>query len=345
LIDTRQALVVDGLSRYGSIVAEAIKGELESSATSDYLGPLLYEYPSRTGKGLRPSLCLATCEAFGGALDSALPSAVAIELLHNAFLVHDDIEDGSLLRRGKATLHRLHGIPLALNAGDALALHAFGALKDNISRLGSRLAQQIMTEFDFMSRQTVAGQALELGWSRDGRLDLTADDYLDLVMKKTCWYTTVLPLRIGALVGSRGEADLGPMISCGFHLGAAFQIRDDILNLTGDEAVYGKERFGDLREGRRTLVLIHLLAAADPPDFAWLRRYLLREPSQRRAPDVERVFDLMLAYGSVGFAGEFANGVARSAASDMDAAFAGLPDSAARQFLNGLVPFMVERKS
>ena len=113
-----------------------------------------------------------------------------------------------------------------------------------------------------MARLTVDGQARELGWQRDGRTDLTPDDYLDLIMRKTCWYTTLLPLRVGALIGARGDVDLAAMLRFGFFLGAAFQIRDDVLNLTGSVARYGKEPLGDLREGKRTLMVIHLLAAA-----------------------------------------------------------------------------------
>jgi geranylgeranyl diphosphate synthase type II len=278
-------------------------------------------------------------------LGDALPSAVTIELLHNAFLVHDDIEDASLLRRGEPTLHLRYGIPLALNAGDGLALQAIGTLRENIDLLGPQLADRIMVEFDFMSQQTVAGQALELGWCRDNRIDLEPDDYLELIMMKTCWYTTVLPLRIGALIGSRGTAALDPMIEFGFHLGAAFQIRDDILNLIGDPGLYGKEPLGDLREGKRTLMLIHLLAAADPTDRSWLVAYLARAPVDRVPEDVARVFALMTTYGSLGFANEFATGVARSAMTSMDAAFAGLDDSAARRFITGLVPYMIERVS
>jgi geranylgeranyl diphosphate synthase type II len=194
-----------------------------------------------------------------------------------------------------------------------------------------------------MCRQTVAGQALELGWRRDNRLDLVPDDYLDLIMKKTCWYTTVLPLRAGALIGSSGAADVEPMITFGFHLGAAFQIRDDILNLVGDVELYGKERWGDLREGKRTLMLIHLLAAADPADRRWLESYFALDTSERRPEDASRVYELMLAYGSIGFAGEFAAGVARSAEMAMETAFAGLADSRARRFVSRLVPYMIER--
>ena len=151
-----------------------------------------------------------------------------------------------------------------MNAGDGLAVLALGALRDNESRLGRRLAAQIWSEFDLMARQTVDGQARELGWQREGRIDLTPDDYLDMIIQKTCWYTTLLPLRVGALIGARNRIDLEPMLRFGFFLGAAFQIRDDILNLIGSEVAYGKELLGDLREGKQTLMLIHLVAATDP---------------------------------------------------------------------------------
>ena len=334
-----------GLARYGDIVADNLRRRFAAVDLGPYLAGPMHDYPTRSGKALRPSICLASCEAFGGLLGDALPSAMAIELLHNAFLVHDDIEDSSLLRRGGPTLHLRYGTPLALNAGDGLALQAIGTLRENIDLLGPQLADRIMVEFDFMSQQTVSGQALELGWCRDNRIDLEPDDYLELIMRKTCWYTTVLPLRIGALIGSRGTAALDPMIEFGFHLGAAFQIRDDILNLVGDPEVYGKEALGDLMEGKRTLMLIHLLASADPGDRYWLIDYLARPTAERHKEDVNRVLELMLSYGSIAFAGEFATGVARSAITSMDAAFAGREDTPARRFIAGLVPYMIERAS
>jgi geranylgeranyl diphosphate synthase, type II len=342
---TVQAEPTTDLARYGALVSDDLRRRFTAAGHPSYLAAPMTDYPSRKGKALRPSICLATCEAFGGSLDDALPSAVAIELLHNAFLVHDDIEDESLLRRGEPTLHRRYGTPLALNAGDGLALQAMATLRENIDRHGARLAERIMLEFDFMSQQTVAGQAIELGWCRDNRVDLEPDDYLELIMKKTCWYTTVLPLRVGALVGSGGNAALDPMIEFGFHLGAAFQIRDDILNLVGDPDVYGKEALGDLLEGKRTLMLIHLLASADPADRDWLVAYLGRPTAERPREDVTRVLELMLSYGSIAFANEFAAGVARSASVSMDAAFAGVHDTPALRFLAALVPFMIERAS
>ena len=167
-----------------------------------------------------------------------------------------------------------------MNAGDGLAVLALGALRDNESRLGRRLAAQIWSEFDLMARQTVDGQARELGWQREGRIDLTPDDYLDMIIQKTCWYTTLLPLRVGALIGARNLIDLEPMLRFGFFLGAAFQIRDDILNLIGSEVAYGKELLGDLREGKQTLMLIHLVAATDPEGPR--PRCAVRRPSAHR---------------------------------------------------------------
>ena len=184
------------LAAYDARARSAAARYLAADDLSDHLGDPARDYLGRGGKGLRPALLLATVEAFGGGADDGVPSAAALELLHTAFLVHDDIEDDSELRRGEPSLHRRYGLGPAVNAGDGLAVVALGALRDNDGLLGRRLSARVWSEFDFMARQTVDGQARELGWLRDGRTDLTPDDYLDLIMKKTCWYTTVLPLRV-----------------------------------------------------------------------------------------------------------------------------------------------------
>jgi geranylgeranyl diphosphate synthase, type II len=331
------------LERYDLLARRAALGYVRADGVSRYLAAPAAEYLERGGKGLRPALCLATCQAFGGEVEDALPSAAAIELLHTAFLIHDDVEDDSDLRRREPTLHRQYGRALAVNTGDGLAVLALGALRDNESRLGRRLSARIWSEFNVMARQTVDGQALELGWQREGRMDLTADDYLDLIMKKTCWYTSVLPLRVGALIGTKGIVDVQPMLRFGFFLGAAFQIRDDILNLTGSTAVYGKEPLGDLREGKRTLMLAHLLAAADAADRERVVHYLALPPAERSTEVILEVLAMMHDQGSVAFADEFARGIALSAAVAFEEAFSSAPDSPARRFVSDLIPFMVER--
>jgi geranylgeranyl diphosphate synthase type II len=306
---------------------------------------LVGDYPGRGGKGIRPALCLATCAAFGGDPEDALLSAVALELLHNAFLVHDDIEDGSMLRRGLPTLHQRHGVPLALNTGDALAAFAQDALRDNRHHLGNRMAGAVADEFTGMIRRTLEGQAMELGWRRDNITDLTPEDYLDLVLRKTCWYTTVHPLRVGALIGSWGRADLERLVRFGFYLGAAFQITDDVLNLTARDGRYGKEPLGDLFEGKRTLMVIHLLRTADGPARAQMQDFLALDRDERTTEEVAGIHTLMIEHGCVEFATAFGAGIADSARAAAAEAFEGVPDSAERRFIDDLIGWMLTREA
>jgi geranylgeranyl diphosphate synthase, type II len=331
------------LAGYAALTHEAMRLYLPDAAPHRHLWDVAGEYPQRGGKAIRPALCLATAVAFGGELDEALPSAVALELLHNAFLVHDDIQDASLLRRGLPTLHAQYGVPLALNAGDALAILATTALRDNRRLLGSRLAARIGDEFDLMARRTIEGQARELGWRRDVVLELEPEDYLDLILHKTCWYTTIHPLRVGALIGTLGRADLDPLVRFGFFLGAAFQIRDDLLNLIGDEAKYGKESCGDLYEGKRTLMVIHLLREAAGDDRRAVALFLAMERQERTPDEVDTILELMRRYGSIEFAREFGLGIAKAAGDAFDDAFADVPDSPERRFVHELIGWMLER--
>ncbi len=331
------------LARYGAMTREAMSLYLPDLEPRQHLQDLVAEYPGRGGKAIRPALCLAASVAFGGDVDEALPSAAALELLHNAFLVHDDIEDASLLRRGRPTLHAEHGVPLAINAGDALVVLAGSALRDNRRRLGSRLASRVADEFDLMARRTIEGQARELGWRRDGVCDLGPDDYLDLIMHKTCWYTTIHPLRVGALIGSLDRVDVDPLVRFGFFLGAAFQIRDDLLNVVGDEAKYGKESCGDLYEGKRTLMVIHLVREARNGDRRTVERFLKMERPQRTPDDVAEMVGLMRRYGSLDFARAFGLGIADAATDAFEVAFANVSDSPERRFLHRLIAWMLER--
>ena len=172
---------------------------------------------------------------------------------------------------------------------------------------------------------------------------LLPDDYLDLIMHKTCWYTTIHPLRVGALIGTLGRADPDSLVRFGFYLGAAFQIRDDLLNLVGDEAKYGKESCGDLYEGKRTLMVIHLLREARGGDRHVVGRFLGMERQQRTPEDVATILELMRRHGSIDFAREFGLGIANAAGDAFETAFAEVPDSPERRFVHELIAWMLER--
>ncbi|MGH9282861.1 MAG: polyprenyl synthetase family protein, partial [Acidimicrobiales bacterium] len=238
------------LAAYRRIVTAEMRRVIAGRRFRRALASRLAEYPLRAGKGLRPALCLATAQALGARLEDGLPSAVALELFHNAFLVHDDVEDGSLHRRGDPTLHRKYGVGIAVNVGDALSVLTMTPLLRNLDVIGFDKGLRVFREIERMGRESVEGQAMELEWVRSGTWDLTERDYHVMTVKKTCWYTCIAPCRIGAIIGSGPAVDPHALTSFGRDLGMAFQIQDDVLNVVGEETRYGKETAGDILEGK-----------------------------------------------------------------------------------------------
>lgn len=330
------------LQEYGTVTREALKQYLPSGAPRQHLYDLVADYPSRGGKMMRSSLCIATARAFGGHPDDAVRTAVSIELLHNAFLVHDDIEDGSEERRGRPTLHRLHGIPLALNAGDTLSLLSLKPLIDNVPKIGSRLALQILEETQQMAWESAEGQAMELGWRRDNSNNVSDADYLTMVLKKTCWLGMIYPTRVGAIIGTRRHVDLQPFIRFGFFLGSAFQIQDDLLNFVADRR-YGKELDGDIWEGKRTLMLNHTYRHSSHSNRRRLAAILARTREERTSQDVRWIRKQMDDHGSVEYARAVAHGLAGAALHEFDGIFGNRPETRDKQFVRGLVTWVFER--
>ena len=335
-------LIPQMLDEYGAITRAALKDYLPDRAPRKHLYDLLADYPGRGGKMMRPSLCIATARAFGAQIDDAIRSAAAIELLHNALLIHDDIEDDSEERRGRPTLHMLHGVPLAINAGDTLTLMSLRPLMENKFQIGPRLSLRILEETERMALESAEGQAMELGWRRDNMNELDDSDYLTMVLKKTCWFGTIFPSRVGAMIGTRDNIDLDQFVRFGFFLGSAFQIQDDLLNLIADER-YGKELNGDILEGKRTLMLIRLINEADSSQKARLKTILSRNRCERSAEDVRWIRRLMDDYECVEYARKYAHGLAGAAAHEYQKIYEHLPASRDKHFIEGLVTWVFER--
>jgi geranylgeranyl pyrophosphate synthase len=330
------------LAWYRSLTLGAFEDGVPATEPQRYLYDPIREFVARPSKALRPALCIATCRALGGRTEDALPSAAGIELLHNAFLVHDDIEDGSESRRGRPTLHRTLGVPLAVNAGDAMNALSMGLFRRNVLQLGPEAALRIFDEVDHMLQQSLEGQALELGWLRDNECGVATADYLRLVLKKTAWYSFIHPMRIGAIAARPEEDGLERFHAFGFLLGAAFQIQDDVLNLVGD-ARYGMEIGGDLWEGKRTLPLIHALAHAPPSGRARLEEVLAR-PRERRLPrQVHELGRMLEDGGSIEWARSSSAALAAAAREALPAAFAGARPGPDLDFVRSLVDYLVSR--
>lgn len=233
---------------------------------------LLRDYPFRQGKMLRPTICMSIARAVGGMGQSALATAAALELYHNAFLIHDDIEDGSDARRGQDTLHQMIGVSRAINVGDATNVLAMGLLLENLSIIGVTKTLNVLHEIEFMARQSVEGQGMELDWIARNATKLRDQDYFRMCVKKTCWYTFISPCRLGLIVGNPSHSQdnliepLASLTRFGMKLGIAFQIQDDLLNLQGQLELYGKEIGGDIYEGKRTLMLNHVISHSSESD-------------------------------------------------------------------------------
>ena len=347
----------------------------------EVLYDLILDYPLRDGKELRPSLSIAMCRARGGQVEAVLPTAATLELYHNAFLVHDDIEDDSLMRRGRPTLHVDHGVPIAVNVGDAMLCLSLQPLLDNVEVVGLGPALRILEAVARMTRESVEGQAVELDWIRHNRCDLSDDDYLEMVVQKTGWYSFIVPMQVGAIAAGASTEQVDELVAFGRDQSIAFQITDDLLNVRADPEEYGKEIGGDLWEGKRTLILLHALRTASPTDTeravgilgkgrppsdevvhmqdvldslefdgaltATGRRTLedvvwgARSAGKSMA-DVQWLFELLEDRHSVEYAADVARRYAQAAATDL-ARLDWLPPSSHRAVLEGLVDYVHER--
>ncbi|WP_095011421.1 polyprenyl synthetase family protein [Tsuneonella mangrovi] len=331
------------LDRYASATRGELTRYLTNPSVAPFLDDLLADYPGRGGKMMRPAICIANARLFGGELQSVVRCAAAVELLHNALLIHDDIQDGSEERRGRPTLHALHGVPLAINAGDALMFTAFRPLLDAVRPCGPEVARQVIDATIEMARQTAEGQALELGWRDNNVTGLTTADYLRMALKKTAWMGMIWPAQLGAIVGSRGRVDPARLMGFGHFLGIAFQIEDDLRNLTADPG-YGKERGGDLFEGKRTLMLIHVREAASAAERKRIDAFLACDRGERGRADGQWLAELMHEKGSIAYGKRVAAAMAGCALEEFDQAYGECPEGEDRDFLLGLVRWIFDRK-
>ena len=331
------------LAKYGALTLKGIRHFIPDKEPRKYLYDLIGDYPMRGGKGFRPGLCIATCKAFGGSTDLALNSAITLELLHNAFLIHDDIEDESAYRRNKPTMHQYSNQAIAINTGDAMNVIAMYPLFKNKEKLGPKIAEKIFLEIMHMATESVEGQALELGWRKDNICTLDDTDYLRMILKKTCWYTCIHPIRIGAIIASQGTVDADSFNRLGYFMGTAFQIQDDILNLVAEEKKYGKEIGGDIIEGKRTLILIHLVQHCTNEELAVIKEFLSIPIRERNNKTAAWILERMHHYGSLIYSKNIAKYMAGAAIKEFYTLFSRLPDSTDKAFIESIILYMINR--
>jgi len=209
------------------------------------------------GKALRPTLCLVACEAVGEAYRKALPAAAALELVHNFSLIHDDIQDDDRERRHRPTVWAIWGKPQAINAGTAMRILASVSLS-RLSEIGVPGEKRLRAQrvFDESSLRLIEGQYLDISY--ENRLDIGVAEYLEMIDGKTA-ALLACSLELGALMGTDDEAVIAALRSFGRNLGLAFQIRDDILGIWGDEKETGKPLASDIRRRKKSLPIVYAL--------------------------------------------------------------------------------------
>ncbi len=296
---------------------------------------VIWDLLARGGKRFRPVMCMLSCEAVGGDSKKLLPIEASIEMFHNFTLSHDDIEDDSEMRRGKPCLHKIYGIPLAINAGDGLF-----AMVWETSLLLEMPPKKIVEAQRILAnafRRVLEGQGMEIDWYRTNRWDISEEDYANMVAGKT-GALIAASCEVGAFLGGGKKRQRKAVKEFGNAVGIAFQIQDDILNIIGKEETYGKEIGGDISEGKRTLMVIHTLEKASPEDKKSLTSILDEKTKDRQK--ISEAIEILKKYSSHEYARKHAEKLIVKAKKGLEK----LPQTEARQKLLELADFFINRE-
>jgi geranylgeranyl diphosphate synthase type I len=279
------------------------------------------------GKRLRPSALLLAAEAVGGKPENVMPAAVAIELVHNFTLIHDDIMDEADIRRGLATVHKKWGVPRAIIAGDALYSKAFEILSCTRSE-----PVWLVESLELMSKTCTdicEGQWMDMNFAT--RKDVKEEEYMRMVEKKTA-VLFAASMKMGATLSGANNDAARALWDFGRMAGIGFQIYDDVIDLITPEKILGKAQGGDIIEGKRTLIVIHALSKGVSIEA-------LGKSNATRS-EVSAALTTLKDSGSI----DYAMNKAVSFIEDGKAALKVLPDSEAKNILIGLADYMIERK-
>lgn len=299
------------------------------------------EYPLRKGKYLRPTLLLLTIAAMGENPRLGLKTASALQLSEEWLLVHDDIEDQSLLRRGKPTLHRIYGIGEAVNVGDTLQTIMWKVFFDSLKIFEVKKFRQIFNEFYSILMRTELGQTVENKWSSEVN-DFSDQDWYFLADGKTGFYSLAGPLRLGAIIAGTTPKQLIYLSEFGLELGRCFQLVDDILDVTSNFRGL-KKKGGDIYEGKRTILLGHLLRTVVPKDRNRLLSILGKNYNEKTPEEVKWVISKMKDYGSIDYARHLAKIHKNKAERIFDDKLKFLSFEPQRTKIRQLIDFVLER--
>jgi geranylgeranyl diphosphate synthase type II len=246
----------------------------------------LEEFLSNSGKRIRPVLCLMGNELFGEIKPDAYHLAAAVELFHNFTLVHDDIMDKAPLRRGKPTVHAVHGEPTALLGGDVMMVVAY----DYLNKIDAAYLKKTLHLFNKTAKEVCEGQQLDMDFEKQDHVSL--DQYLKMIELKTS-VLLASSLQLGAIIGGASDGNQQHLYEFGRNLGIAFQVQDDYLDAFGDPSKFGKQVGGDIQSNKKTFLMIHALETAKGDMLTELHQLMKQEDKDK----VEKVLAIYKACG------------------------------------------------
>jgi len=303
---------------------------------SDIEEPVMKElmryYPLMGGKRLRPLISWLVCEALGGRGEDSLPIGVGLEVIHNFTLVHDDIMDDSDVRRGKETLYRTHGTSMAINVGDALFARAYRIISE-MDMDGDEF-RGLIKEVSSTVEEIAIGQYLDMDF--ESRQDITEDEYMKMIRLKTAVLMR-MAARGGAYAARASDEMKDAAGVYAEKMALAFQIADDLLDIYGGEGNFADRRGQDIKNGKRTLMVIKTLEnlnAHKKREFNSILGY-----PDAGEEDIDRAIELMSEAGAI----EYSRNLARSLVAEAKESLKAFPESDVREELEALADFMIMR--
>jgi geranylgeranyl diphosphate synthase type I len=283
------------------------------------------------GKRVRPFILIKSSELFGVKIEYSLPAAVSIELLHNFTLIHDDIMDRDEYRRGVKTTHVLYGDSVAIIAGDYLFSQVFHILSSNYDDV---VAGKLVNLFSQASNQICMGQTMDV---LPDKYIFSKDSYLDMVYLKTGALIEASAVA-GGIIGGASSRELDALKRYGGRIGIAFQISDDILGIIGDPKVTGKPVGNDIRNGKKTLLVLEALERMDDDEREFFNSVFGSSTSSDE--DVRKAIDIIVSTGVI----EESRRYMRRLYSEAVDALSLFDDSLPKRYLIDMAKFIIERR-
>lgn len=273
------------ISDYSALIEKELRGlTLPKETLANLYEPIVYALSSR-GKRLRPALLMMAAEAFGGTEEESVYPALGIEMFHNFTLLHDDVMDNSVLRRGRKSVYAKWDINTAILSGDTMLTLA----TELISRVTDYKLRIVLDTFNSMAIKVYEGQQRDMDFEK--RDNVSTEEYISMIKEKT-GALLGCSAKIGAIIGGAGMSDAEKMYEFGMQLGVAFQIQDDYLDVFGDSTTFGKPIGGDINNNKKTYLLLRGLAKGGPEGEA-LSEALGLAAGDTKVKTVTRLYEKM----------------------------------------------------